>query len=284
MRIPLTLTIALLLLVTTFAAGFYALEQTAYMMEREVEENTLQIALGQMSRLQGRLERGLRYGMDGPRNEISTLGLDTNIEVLFADEQNRILAATRLETVGRSLDAVLGELSAVAPADITTQAAGIRARMTGKVSLAKDRQAVTTLFPVVLGLLPGELRPSRVGILFAKYSLTSLKAAAHKNVRHQILIYALFSIGLAFLVWLAFHWVLTRRIGRIVVATNRFAAGDLTARTGMAAMDELGWLGRAFDDMATKLQRLLQSLESEIDERTRVEEEIRKHRDNLEEL
>jgi len=46
-----------------------------------------------------------------------------------------------------------------------------------------------------------------------------------------------------------------RRVKSLVEATCRLAAGDLTARSGLPyGRDELGQLGRSFDDMATALE------------------------------
>lgn len=92
-----------------------------------------------------------------------------------------------------------------------------------------------------------------------------------------MLIYLLCLIGLAFFVWTAVHLVLTRRIRAIVSAAEHFAAGDLSARTDMAGTDEIGRLGRVFDDMATKLQSSLQSLDLEIQERKVVETTLREN-------
>jgi signal transduction histidine kinase len=46
-----------------------------------------------------------------------------------------------------------------------------------------------------------------------------------------------------------------RRVRSLVAATRRLASGDLTARSGLPyGPDELGQLGRSFDDMATALE------------------------------
>ena len=60
--------------------------------------------------------------------------------------------------------------------------------------------------------------------------------------------------------------------------TQRIAAGDFEYRLGMPVNDELGELGRSFDDMSEQLQRVTVSkgrLEQEVEERRRVEEALR---------
>jgi PAS domain S-box-containing protein len=276
MRIPLALAIAVLLLATTFLAGYFALEQTALIMGRQVEESALRHVARNMTRLQGTLERELRNGLDESRAEISAMGSDANVSlVLFVDDKDRILAATRFDTIGRPIEKIPTGILPQTSSALSSQFHDIRAGMIGKVQLSGDRQSVTAIFPLSLGTKFGELRPSRVGILYEKYDLKRLKAAAYRNVHHQMWNYAFFLVGLACFVWIAFHLALTRRIGRIVSATERFAAGDLDARTGVSGADEIGRLARAFDDMAAKLQSLLSSLMSEIDQRIRLESRLR---------
>jgi PAS domain S-box-containing protein len=68
---------------------------------------------------------------------------------------------------------------------------------------------------------------------------------------------------------------LTEPVRTMVRATERIAAGDLTARVNLTAEDELGFLSRSFDDMLEKLsvtrcelQELNRTLEARVDERT----------------
>jgi signal transduction histidine kinase len=65
-----------------------------------------------------------------------------------------------------------------------------------------------------------------------------------------------------------------RQVKSLAQATRRLAAGDLTARSGLPyGRDELGQLGRSFDDMATALQeRQAQAERAEEDLHRSVEE------------
>jgi len=65
-----------------------------------------------------------------------------------------------------------------------------------------------------------------------------------------------------------------RQVKSLVGATRRLAAGDLTARSGLPyGRDELGQLGRSFDDMATALQvRQAQAERAEEELKRSVEE------------
>jgi PAS domain S-box-containing protein len=69
--------------------------------------------------------------------------------------------------------------------------------------------------------------------------------------------------------WLGGHWFILRWVNALVKATKRLSAGDLSARTGLSySQGELSQLARAFDDMATSLER-------HIAERDQVETTLR---------
>ena len=71
-----------------------------------------------------------------------------------------------------------------------------------------------------------------------------------------------------------FQILVTRRLGQVTAATRRFAEGDHSARTGFSGTDELGSMGRAFDDMADRIAR-------EFEERERTEAALRESKERL---
>jgi signal transduction histidine kinase len=52
---------------------------------------------------------------------------------------------------------------------------------------------------------------------------------------------------------------LTRPLSRLSAAAQAFGAGELSARTGIRRSDELGDVGRAFDEMASRVTELLRN-------------------------
>lgn len=68
--------------------------------------------------------------------------------------------------------------------------------------------------------------------------------------------YLLLLVVVAVLFWfLATHFAWPLR--RLAAVVRRFGAGDLTVRVGMHRRDEIGELGRSFDNMAARIQTLL---------------------------
>ena len=71
--------------------------------------------------------------------------------------------------------------------------------------------------------------------------------------------------------------LLTNPINRLVSGTKEISNGNLDYRIDVLSKDEIGELSKSFNLMTENLQ-------SELSERIRTEEELKKHRDHLEEL
>jgi len=103
-------------------------------------------------------------------------------------------------------------------------------------------------------------------------------AAATQNMMRNLTwlgIVAALAIGAA---WVAGSLLIMRPVNELLGVTGRLGAGDLIARIGPRyERGELGQLGRAFDQMAESLQK------GEA-ERNAAEDELKRHRDHLEEL
>ncbi len=101
------------------------------------------------------------------------------------------------------------------------------------------------------------------GYAYVSIGIPSKTAFANAN---RMLGRNLAGLGLVGALALVAAWVggdvfLLRRVTALVKATQRLSAGDLGARTGLPSdKSELGQLARAFDDMATSLQRQTDSM------------------------
>jgi HAMP domain-containing protein len=71
--------------------------------------------------------------------------------------------------------------------------------------------------------------------------------------------------------WLAFNFLLTQRVERLVRTAERLAQGDLSARSRLAGSDELARLSQAFDIMAERTSLTQKRLTHDITERKRNE-------------
>lgn len=118
------------------------------------------------------------------------------------------------------------------------------------------------------------------------------KLAASIIRRRKILLYAIAGVMMAAIAasLLGMRQILTNNVLRLVSVTERFSAGDLAVRTGLLGMDEFSEVGRAFDQMAEKIEqdsvalrkseenlaRINEQLRGEINERKQTEDERNK--------
>lgn len=229
-------------------------------VEREVEEKARRLVSNTLSHLRGTLEYLYRKGdTEGARREVADTGSNPEHKVvLVLDANDSIIASSRPAWLGR----------AIAEVNTSFDAAGAREarkRRLPRVVLAPDRRSFLGYAPVRLGADGDAPRPSATGLVFFQGDVGRAKAAARRHVLAYAMYPPLFIGTLAVFFWLASHFIVTRRLARLLGAAEKLAGGDLTARSGLEGGDELGRVGRAFDNVARQIAdaqaRLAQSEE-----------------------
>jgi PAS domain S-box-containing protein len=237
--------------------------------ERAAEEDNRKRLAQEMSRLQSTLEYLLLKGdLDAAQHEIAVLA--HNHDVILAamsDDRNAVIAATKRAWLGRQIADVLPQFNLEQAAD------AIRERRAGMTTDANGNELLGYA-GILMGSERDELRPSRTGSLFLAYDLKRYKAEARAQVLQQSLYWAGWVTALALVMWLVFHFLLTRRTARLVHAAEQLAAGNLSARSDLKGTDELGRLSRAFDAMALEVAGTQTRLRQDIAERVRVQQAL----------
>jgi PAS domain S-box-containing protein len=267
--VSLKITVPLILL--GFAAILSAVNVLHFVpqVERAVEEDTEKRLAQEMSRLQSTMEYLILKGETTvAEHEIEALA--HNHEVNFAaltNDRGEVIASTRRAWLGRPIMEVLPDFDVGAAAEaIRARRAGMRLDPSGNDYLG---------YTGILTVNGRELRPSHVGGLFVSYDLARRKAEARHQVLEQSLYWAGWVTALALGMWLAFHFLLTRRTAKLVTAAEQIAAGKLDVRSGLHGDDELGRLGRAFDAMARDVAQTQTRLRNDIADRKRASEALR---------
>ncbi len=255
---PLRIMIPVLLLLLTAAWGSYTLYHDTRLEDRRIEAAGRDRLIQDMTDMQRVLEYLVGLGgMEAAAVEIAPAGSTPGlIHAVLVDENGIIRQATRRAWINMPVKQALPDFR-------EAMAALARDTLAGEVALAEDRNSVAGYYPVVLGARSDELRSSRIGILHMRYDLRDLKQAGRYRVQNHVRDSTVFMAGLAALLWIFAHFIVTRRVARIVHTAERLAAGDHTAQTGLRGKDELGRIGQAFDQMARKIEadnaRLIES-------------------------
>ena len=93
----------------------------------------------------------------------------------------------------------------------------------------------------------------KLGTLAIRFSSAKLIESI-KDARNLGISIAMTGMGIIAVVGTLMGFLLTRRLGVLTEAAQRFAQGDLAAKTGLQGKDEVAEVGRAFDQMAAKIQ------------------------------
>ncbi len=239
--------------------------------ERAVEQVDRERLFQDLSRLQSSLEYLLFKGdLEGARREVAILTFNHDYTVAaLTNESDAVIAATRRAWLGRPVTEVLEGFN-YGEAELAAR------ERRARVTISPSGDSLLAYAGVQLGSTsPHELRSARVGRLFLEYDLRSSKAKALRDIANQSLYWALWVTALAVALWIAFHFLLTRRTERLVEAAEQFASGNLTVRSDLQGTDELARLSRAFDAMAQQVGDTQRRLQSDIAERIRAEQKLR---------
>jgi PAS domain S-box-containing protein len=281
LRVPASLRLTVPLILLGFAATLSAVNLLyhAPRAERVAEEDSRKRLAQEMSRLQSTLEYLLLKGdVEVAQHEIAVLAHNHDyIVVVLADDRHEVIAATRRAWLGRQIAEVLPKFN-------TDQATQAIYKRRAQVTVDTQDNALLAYAGIPMGSWRKELRPSRTGNLFLAYDLARSKAEARTRVLQQSLYWAGWVTALALAMWLAFHFLLTRRTAKLVRAAEQLAAGNLAARSTLRGRDELGRLGRAFDAMAIEVADTQTRLREDIAERARVQQALENSEARLQQI
>jgi diguanylate cyclase (GGDEF)-like protein len=171
----------------------------------------------------------------------SELGL---LEVTVVDHTGRVLADSRLERFGEQLT------------DNFTQ----RALRSPRPIWQLDGGRALAAYPVMSGLRWGTLR--------AAVTLDPLEQALAARRTELIGIFAMSTITVGLLLTLMLSLLVVGPIQQLAGVVRRLGAGERDARVQRYRGDEIGELGRNFDEMAATIDRHTAELEQTVAERT----------------
>ena len=171
---PLRFSIPVILMIFGSLLGLFSFQREVEQSYRRQEEQGISNLKFSANQSSGMLEYLYRRGdVEEVEIAISKLGSDRNIRLaLLCDENDTIIFATRYELRNQPVSNIS------LPHYLLAEFSQIREIMSGEVKLAENRESTWAIYPVLLGAKPGEVRPSRVGILLIEYDILLMKQRA----------------------------------------------------------------------------------------------------------
>jgi len=97
----------------------------------------------------------------------SKLGSNSNLQLaLLCDENNKIILASRYELHNQLISQTVAK--SLLPNMIAVQRTMLR-----QVTLSQDKQKIEAIYPVIIGVSPAQVRPSKVGTLLLTYDISA---------------------------------------------------------------------------------------------------------------
>lgn len=197
----------------------------------------------------GDMETAFRLGERSEgRAGIERLSGNSRIRTgLLVDHMGRIVFSTNTRLMGKSVTEVNGRLDAIYR--VATAEQGVVTRHW------RRPDAVAGAFPINMRTAPDSFLPQETGWLIIDTDLSPLAAQYRRELSQRLAFYALALGVVCILFWLFFRYMLLKRIGRLSLATRKFATGDFSDRPHIGEGDELSDLAADFRVMADHLQR-----------------------------
>lgn len=99
-----------------------------------------------------------------------------------------------------------------------------------------------------------------LGVLDVTLSLEKVEAQIQTTQNNLIIFACSAVVAISFIIWLLMKNLVGKPVGNLVLATHKIAGGDLNYRIKLKQKDELGQLGKSFNDMTKRLANAQQQL------------------------
>ncbi len=197
---------------------------------------------------------------EGEFDDIAKLlaSLDNAPEVrvaLLADKQGKVISAMDPSLTGKNAANIDPEATLAVPPE-------------GKTWMSAGRSLVLSAYPVSPEAEAGRAPPHHSHLLFIASDPTPKLAERAAFTHEWMKKTSWMAVALFLVAWLLMHYLVSRRINKLMRAVIEFDHGNTGAVSGVSGNDEVGRLGVAFDAMvhayrqsSIKMQKLLHAAE-----------------------
>ncbi len=163
------------------------------------------------------------------------------------DENNSVISSTSFDNLNKQLDQ---SMLFMPLSDIYNA----REVFSSRVQTDSKSETIMAVYPFLLSIKPGSIRPEKRGILYFEYDMSGEK----KNALSFLLKIFLEGFVIFFIlcggVFFFFNKTISLRVYRLLDTAKQLAGGDLDARSRLKGSDELAVISRAFDQMADDIK------------------------------
>ncbi|MCX5875260.1 MAG: PAS domain S-box protein [Deltaproteobacteria bacterium] len=220
--------------------------------ESNIVEESLTSLKESLARADIRFEALLRNGMDSlVEVDIADMSLSEEIRsIVFVDEQGLVLYGSQMGWRGRPVYEVL-------PAFDRNRFLAAQETRRPDIRLSSDGNAIAAYQPVVLTLSveSGQIRATRVGMIFVGYDLSRSKARLLRVMAVNSLFVWAVGICLMLALWASLSRWLTRPLSHLKNIVIRFSNGEDLVRADVTGSGELSELSQSFNAMADAVLR-----------------------------
>lgn len=256
-RSPLWLSVSVLLLCGVFLQIVLAYYLEKKNTEEHVEESSLQNANVLFNHIQDTIEFLYAKGEQRQiRLKIADLATDpyTRLAVLI-DDKDKIIYSMNMVDEGSSFNELLAKKLPAYKKNINQNIRSNLERFSGDSYFSFDRNYLFSIYPVVLGLKEGAITADRTGFVISAKHLKPIKEAQISHIFSNQYQFFLTVAVMMLIMGVGLHYLLTRRLMKITHAANMVREGDYRARIITKGSDEISYLARTFNNMASSIEQ-----------------------------
>lgn len=217
----------------------------------------------QAARIQSEVQRWvLRNDLEMVQSIFAELGVNTDLKMaLFLNANNKVLAATRREYIGRSLNVEYLGLDTTKKGELIVSMQMARKTMRGNSWFTSDRNELIACFPTSLPLQSGDLGLRSGGMILVYYDLRLEKNDSLHLIKNDFLIYFASILIIMLILSISMHFLITRRLERLKSAMTDFAGGKAVVEYPLWLSDEISHLVKRFIKMATIIHKTMEEIQ-----------------------
>ena len=278
MKTPITIIIPVVLIISSIITSFVVYKEYINSTDKNIRNYSLQGLKLDVTRLQNILYNLLtENNLSDARVNLSVTAMNPAMQTLvLTDENNKVIAANRYiwtDSLAKDVLDFDGEI-----------AAEVKQKNKPVIFFDENKNYILKgYYPVVLQLEgKNNISQKKLGVLFAEVNIKNKLISAQKKALNQSAIFAGSMFFISLLVALLLHFLISRRLNTLAVATESIAKGNYDMTVPISGNDEITHLANSYNQMIHQIKDaftsrdksedalvlLNQTLEERVQERT----------------